>query len=111
MSTTNPAPASPSTASTILTALQTAGGWVTLGVEVAGVVVPLIKALVAKIEQITAPDGTVTYQVLVTADQGELAAVVTLADADLAAINAKLVADGKTPLAIPASPAAPSAGS
>ena len=104
MSTTNPTPA-PTTASTVLTALQTAGGWVTLGVEVAGVVIPLVKGLIAKIQQITLPQGDVSYQVLITADQNELAAVVTLAESDLAAINAKLAADGKPPLVVPAAPA------
>jgi len=104
MSTSNPAPA-PSTAQTILTALQNVGGWVTVGATIAGVALPLVKGLITDIKKITSPQGVVTYQVVISTDEAEIAGVVALADVDLAAINEYLVSAGLPPLVVPPAPA------
>lgn len=88
--------------SSILTALASANTYVSLGLEVAGVIVPLVKGLIMEIRQIATGQQTVTYQVLIQADEGDLQSVITVSDADLAAINAELVRLGKPPLAVPA---------
>jgi|HubBroStandDraft_6_1064221.scaffolds.fasta_scaffold1320051_2 hypothetical protein len=101
MSSTGNPTSAPTTAASVISALNTVGGWVTLGTDIGEEGYVLIKALVLKIEQIKAPDGTVTYQVVFAADSAELVSIDGLADADLAAVNQWLVANGMNPLSVP----------
>jgi hypothetical protein len=94
-------PAAGSTAASILTILQESNGYVSLGIQLAGVFVPLAKALIQKIEGIGSGNVTITFTDLVAADQTEIAAIVTTANADLAAVNAELVRMGLPPLPNP----------
>jgi hypothetical protein len=84
-----------------LTILQESNGYISLGLQLAGVFVPLAKALIQKIEGIGTGNPTITFSDLVAADQAEIAAIVATADADLAAINAELVRLGLPPLPNP----------
>jgi hypothetical protein len=93
--------ASNSTAGNLLSILQSANGWVTLGMEVGGVVIPLVKALIKKIEQTTGAGGSVDYQILLTADQATLESVTQISLADLAAINSELTRLGLPTLVVP----------
>jgi hypothetical protein len=90
-----------STAASILTILQESNGYVSLGIQLAGVFVPLAKALIQKIEGIGTGNPTITFSDLVAADQAEIAAIVQTANADLAAVNAELVRLGVPPLPNP----------
>jgi hypothetical protein len=102
MSSTNSTPApAPTTASKILTALSGVGGVVSLGVEIAEEVVPLVKGVVTSIKAIDSPQGTVSYQVVISTDATELDGVETMSEADLAAWNQYLVAHGAAPLTVP----------
>ena len=101
---TTPVTPKPSTSS-ILSALAAANTYVSLGLQVAGVVVPLVKGLITEIKQIATGQQTVTYQILIQTDESDLASVVTVSDADLAAINAELERQGKSPLPVPAAEA------
>jgi len=100
MSSTPQKPAG-STAASILTILQESNGYVSLGIQLAGVFVPLAKALIQKIEGIGAGNATITLSDLEVADQAEIAAILTTANADLDAINAELVRLGHPPLPTP----------
>ncbi|HXU18956.1 MAG TPA: hypothetical protein VN788_00075 [Verrucomicrobiae bacterium] len=82
----------------VLGNLSKANTIVTLGVEVAGEIVPLIKGTVKKIEQLSTGENTVTYSVLVQTDVQALADVESLSEADLEAINGELARLGKPPL-------------
>lgn len=101
MSTPNQ-PAAGSTVTSLLSILQLSSGWVTLGINVAGVAIPLIKALVQKIEGIGAGNVTITFSDLVAQDLAELDAIAKLSTDDLTAINAEL-----TRLGLPTLPAPP----
>ena len=101
MSTPNQ-PAGGSGLGTLLTILSASNEYVTLGVTVAGVAIPLIKGLIAKIEGIGTGNVTITFADLVTADLAELDAIQQLASDDLAAVNAELKRMG-----FPTLPAAP----
>jgi hypothetical protein len=94
-------PAASSTAASILTILQESNGYISLGIQLAGVFVPLAKALIQKIEGIGAGNVTITFTDLVAADQAEIAAIVSTANADLSAVNAELVRMGLPPLPNP----------
>ncbi len=87
----NPIKPAGSTAATILTILQESNGYISLGLQLAGVFVPLAKGLIQKIEGIGAGNVTITFTDLVAHDQDEIAAIVATAGADLDAINAELV--------------------
>jgi len=92
-------------ASTVLNILAASNEYVTLGIQVAGVLIPLGKALVQKIEGIGAGAVTITFSDLVAADTAELDAIQKLSEDDLAAVNAEL-----TRIGLPALPAPPSSG-
>jgi len=108
MSTTPNVPTATTVAGSILSVLTASNGYVTLGIQLAGVFVPLVKGLIQKIEGIGAGNTTVTFSALVTADDAEIASIVQSADTDLAAINAELVRLGAPPLPVVApAPALP----
>jgi hypothetical protein len=90
----NPIKPAGSTAATILTILQESNGYVSLGIQLAGVFVPLAKALIQKIEGIGTGNVTITFSDLVVVDQAELEKIAQTAGADLDAINAELVRMG-----------------
>jgi|SRR5690348_5180989 len=94
-----------SNAMDVLGSLSKAGAIVTLGVEVAGELVPLIKGAVKKIEQVSTGQDTVSYTVLVQTDETALAGVEALSEADLTAINGELARLGKAPIPLPGPPA------
>lgn len=93
------------TASTMLNILAASNGYVTLAIQAAGVLVPLGKALVQKIEDIGKGSVTITFTDLVTADLAELDAIQKLSSDEIAAINAELAQ-----LGLPALPPPPSSG-
>lgn len=82
----------------ILATLAASNQYITLGIELAGEIVPLAKGLVQEIKQIGTGTDTVTYQVLVQTDGAELDAIHQLAEDDLAAINAELAKLGQPPI-------------
>lgn len=82
----------------VLAALGDTNTLITLGLEVAGEIVPLGKALVRGIRSIGGSTDTTTYELLLVADSAELDAIATLALADLAAINGELAKLGKPPV-------------
>jgi hypothetical protein len=90
------------TAGAILTALQESSSYVTLAIQVAGVLVPLGKSLIGKIKSIGQGAVTIEFDALVTEDLAELDAINQLSIDELAAINAEL-----TRIGLPALPAAP----
>lgn len=96
--------------STVLSTLAETNAYVQLGLEVAGIVVPIGRALIQEIKQITTKQNTVAYQVLVQMDETDLQAVVTLDIAEIVAINAELTRLGKTTLPVPAAPQVGSGG-
>lgn len=96
-----------STPNKVLTAIADANGYISLGLQVGAIVVPLVKGLVKEIRTIGAPQETVTYEVLVQVDGAELDAIDKLAIDDLTAINAELKARGVAEIPIPPPPAAP----
>ena len=91
-----------STPNKVLTALAGTNEYVSLGLEVAGTVVPLVKGAITEIRRISTPTDTVSYQVLLQVDGAELDAVDKFASDDLLAINAELAARG-----VPEVPVAP----
>ena len=109
MSTTPVTPAS-STLSKILTGLTETNSIVSLGITVAGVVIPLVKGLVADIKKINTPQGTVAYQIVIAADATEIDGDKTMEVADIAAVNAYLASIGAPLVPVPApDPSAPPA--
>jgi hypothetical protein len=102
MATNTPKNTITSAVSGVLATLSQGGGYVTLGIEAAGVVIPLVKGLIGEIRQIGHGTDTVQYQILITADLAELDDVKKLATDDLTAINAELTALGLPVVAIPA---------
>lgn len=82
----------------VLAALGQTDQYVTLGLELAGEIVPLGKALVREIKTIATGSETTTYQLLLEADSKELDAIAALSLADLAAINGELAKLGKPPV-------------
>jgi hypothetical protein len=91
--TSNPTPPL-STAGTLLTVLQNSGGYITLGLELAGVFVPLVKGLISKIEGIGAGNVTIAFTELLAADMKALDEIDQLSTEDLTAINAELTRVG-----------------
>lgn len=87
-----------STVNNVLKVLADSNGEIALGIEAAGVVIPLAKGLVQEIKQIATGSESVTYTVLIQMDGAELDAIDKLAEDDLAAINAELVKLGKPPV-------------
>lgn len=83
----------------ILAALSESEQVITIGIELAGKIVPLAKGLVREIRQIGTGTETVAYQMLLQVDGAELDTVHKLATDDLTAINAELAKLGKPPLA------------
>lgn len=79
-----------STAGNVLSTLTGVDGAITLALNIGGVLVPLVKGLILEIKQIASGSETVTYQVLIQADQAELAQVISLSTDDLNAVNAEL---------------------
>lgn len=94
-------PQGQSAVSKVLGLLAESNGYVTLGIEAAGVIIPLIKGLVGEIRKIGGGTETESYQIVITADLAELDDVKKLASDDLAAINAELAKLGQAPVAIP----------
>lgn len=82
----------------VLAALGESNQYITLGIELAGEVIPLAKGLVKEIKQVATGTDTVSYTVLVQTDGAELDAVHQLAEDDLAAINAELKKMGQPPI-------------
>jgi hypothetical protein len=74
----------------ILSALSSTNQVITLGLEVAGQLVPLVKGAITEIKKISTGAKTETYQVVITADAAELDAITKLAADDLTALNAEL---------------------
>jgi hypothetical protein len=91
-------------AAAVVSALTSANAIATLALEIGGVVIPIFKGVVTKIESIGTGSATVDYQVLITTDGKELDGTVQVALADLAAVNAELVRQGKPPLDVPPVP-------
>lgn len=88
MSTT---PVKPSGVNQALGILSATNGYISIGIQVGELLIPLIKGGIKKIEQIGSGSTTVDYQVLITSDGKELDGVISIATEDLAAINAELV--------------------
>ena len=74
---------------------------VSLGIELAGQLIPLIKGAIVSIKQNTSAQGTVTYTVVITADQAELISISQQSMADLIAINLELAKQGVAPMVVP----------
>ena len=104
MSTPPKAPGS--TLSNVLTILSGAGGYVTLGIQVAGVVIPLVKALISKIEGIGGPAVVITFSDVLAADEALIQSIIDSSNADLAAVNAELARIGLPTLPEPPPPSA-----
>lgn len=79
-----------STIKTALTALAGMNGEVTLALNAAGVLVPLVKGAISEIRQIAAGANSITYAVLIQTDDAELDAIDKLSNDDMTAINAEL---------------------
>jgi len=92
-------------ASTVLNILAASNEYVTLGIQVAGVLIPLGKALVQKIESIGQGAVTITFSDLIAADTAELDAIQQLSEDELTAVNAELKRIG-----LPELPPPPSGG-
>jgi hypothetical protein len=108
MSTTpNQPPAGDSPLSKLLAVLFASNEYVTLGVTVAGVAIPLIKGLIAKIEGIGTGNVTIAFSDLVAADLAELDAIQALSTDDLTAVNAELARMGFPTLPAPPPPGNP----
>jgi hypothetical protein len=99
--TSNPTPPL-STAGTLLTVLQNSGGYITLGLELAGVFVPIIKGLISKIEGIGTGNVTIAFTELLAGDMKALDEIAQLSMEDLTAINAELTRVGAPTLPAPA---------
>lgn len=82
----------------ILSALSESNSILTLGIEIAGELVPIFKGTVSEIKKLSSKTDTVDYQVLLQGDESSLASVETMSEADLAAINGELTRLGKPPL-------------
>ena len=82
----------------ILSALSDSNQIITLGLEVAGQLVPLVKGAITEIKKISSGAKTETYQVVITADAAELDAITKLAADDLTALNAELARLGVPPV-------------
>ena len=95
------------TAKSLLDSLSNVGGYVGLAVQLGETLIPIGQALVNKIKGNAAGTITETYQLLVAGDEATLGSVVSLADADLVAINAALAAAGQPPIPIPPTPTPP----
>jgi hypothetical protein len=102
MSSSTNQPAGSSTLGMLQT-LAGANGYIALAISAAGVLIPLGKALISKIESIGKGNVTITFTDLVAADDAELAAIVQTSGADLVAINAELAKLGLPAIAAPAS--------
>jgi len=102
---TNPVTPKP-TASTILSALAQANGYVSVALQLGQVLLPIGIAAVKKIKDAATGVETITYQLLVTEDEAALQAVDASSTSDLAQINAELVRQGASPLPVPAPPPA-----
>lgn len=100
-----PAVGSAGTGAAFLSALQESSGYVTLAIQVAGVLVPLGKALIGKIKSIGQGAVTIEFDALETQDLAELDAINQLSIDELAAVNAEL-----TRIGLPTLPAPPSPG-
>ena len=77
---------------------------VSLGIELAGQLIPLIKGAVVSIKQNTSAQGVVTYTVVITADQAEVISISQQSLADIVAINLEFAQQGVAPLDVPSTP-------
>jgi hypothetical protein len=95
-----------STTKNILGALSDAGQIISIGIPVAGQVIPLAIGLVKEIRSIATGAETVDYQILIQTDGAELDAIHKLAEDDISAINAELEKLGQPPISTdpPATP-------
>jgi len=89
------------TSGNVLSTLTGINGGITLAIEVAGQLVPLVKGAIMEIRQIATGSETVTYELLVQTDQAELGKIIQLSTDDLATWNAELVRQGAAPLPVP----------
>jgi len=71
---------------------------VVLAIQLGGVLVPLVKGMIANIERIGEKTTTITFTDLVAADTAELTAIKQLSADDLLAINAELQRQGLPPM-------------
>lgn len=88
----------------ILSALSESNSILTLGIEIAGELVPIFKGTIAEIKKIGAKTDAVDYQVVLQGDESALATVETMSEADLTAISAEFARLGKPPLPGPPAP-------
>lgn len=82
----------------VLGALSDTNTAITLGLEIAGQLIPLGKGLLRSIKAIGTGSETQSYVLLITADAAELDAIAALSLEDLAAVNAELTKLGKAPV-------------
>ena len=97
-----PAAPATSTAGKILNAIASIGGDISIGVQLGEVVIPLVKGAITAIKTAITGGATISYTVELTAEQTALDEVVTIAENDLALINAELTRMGLPTIAIPA---------
>jgi hypothetical protein len=90
-----------SNVNTAISILASANGWITLGLTVGNLVVPLITGLITRIQQIGQGGEVVGYEIVIKADLAELDAVDKLAGDDLAAINAEFTRLGLPTVPVP----------
>jgi hypothetical protein len=88
----------------VLGALSAAGQIISIGIPLAGEVIPLATGLVKEIRQIASGEETVSYEILIQADGAELDAIHKLAEDDLTAVNAELAKMGQPPISSSAPP-------
>jgi hypothetical protein len=74
---------------------------VSLGLQLGGLLIPIIKGAITDIKKVISPQGVVEYTVVISTDQAELAEVATVSISDLIAINAELKAQGAKELVVP----------
>ena len=94
-------PVTPKKVLATISTLEETNKLVVLGLEIAGVIVPIVKAAIRGIHQIATGSETVSYAVLVQVDSAELDAIDKLSIDDLTAINLELVKAGAKPLPLP----------
>jgi hypothetical protein len=87
------------TAGSILTALTDVNGELTLAIQIAGVVIPLVVGLVQKIKSELSGTQTIEYTVVLKMGQDQLDKIIQGTGGDLAEINAELTRLGLPTLA------------
>lgn len=90
-----------------LSILADTNEYITLGLQVGNLVVPLVKGVIRGIRSIGTGQETVSYEVVVQMDVAELEDVKKLSTDDLAAINEEFTRLGLPTVPVPASPPGP----